>query len=53
MEIIKATGINQGHLSTLVKNLKEAKLVTGEGKHPRLAIQILPNFFETQAKAKG
>ncbi|HEY4932848.1 MAG TPA: hypothetical protein VII23_14860 [Terriglobales bacterium] len=43
--IQKETGINQGDLSTLVKQLKVSKLLSGDGKQPRLAISIPPNFF--------
>ena len=44
--IHRETGMNAGHLSTLVKRLNEAKLVAGESKQPELAISIPPNFFE-------
>jgi hypothetical protein len=44
------TGINQGDLSTLVKRLKESKLVSGDGKEPKLAIVIPATFFEGGAK---
>ena len=40
------TNFNQGHLSTLVKQLSEAKLLVGETKQPKLAISIPPDFFE-------
>ncbi len=46
-EIRDKTKINQGDLSTLVKKLKEGKLVEGDGKQPRLAISIPHNFFES------
>jgi DNA-binding MarR family transcriptional regulator len=46
-DIQRETGINQGHLSTLVKQLKENKLLSGDPKNPRLAITIPTNFFET------
>lgn len=39
------TGINQGHLSTLVKNLANSKFLSGDGKKPKLAISIPANFF--------
>ncbi|MBZ5664440.1 MAG: hypothetical protein LAO30_07520 [Acidobacteriia bacterium] len=48
--IQKVTGINQGHLSTLVKQLNASKLLAGDGKQPKLAISIPPNFFEGEAK---
>jgi hypothetical protein len=38
--------INPGDLSVLVKKLKAAELLTGDPKHPQLAISIPPNFFE-------
>jgi hypothetical protein len=40
------TGINQGHLSTLVKNLANSKLLSGDGKKPKLAISIPATFFD-------
>ena len=47
--IQKETGINQGDLSTLVKQLNVGKLLSGDGKQPKLAISIPPNFFEGEA----
>lgn len=44
--IVNECGINAGDLSTLVKGLKEANLLSGDGKHPRLAISIPKDFFE-------
>lgn len=44
-EILRATSINQGHLSTLVKTLQKAELLVGDPKKPNLAIAIPPNFF--------
>jgi hypothetical protein len=44
--IHREAGINEGHLSTLVKQLVGAKLLSGDGKEPRLAISIPANFFE-------
>jgi hypothetical protein len=44
--IHKKTGINRGHLSTLVKQLNDSKLLSGDGKEPKLAISIPANFFE-------
>lgn len=44
--IRKKTGVNQGHLSTLVKTLNEHKLLVGGTKQPKLAITILSNFFD-------
>jgi hypothetical protein len=46
MEIHKETGIHNGQLSTLVKQLYENKLLMGEAKKPKLAISIPSNFFE-------
>ncbi len=40
------TGIHQGDLSTLVKRLKESKLLCEDPKYPKLAITIPANFFE-------
>lgn len=48
--IQRETGINQGHLSTLVKQLKVGKLLSGDGKKPQLAISVPANFFESGAK---
>lgn len=45
-EIRNETAINQGDLSTLVKRLSEGKLLSGDGKRPKLAISIPGNFFE-------
>jgi len=45
-DIHKETGINQGHLSTMVKQFAEAKLIGGDTKHPKLTISIPQNFFE-------
>jgi hypothetical protein len=47
--IQKDTGFNQGHLSTLVKQLKANQLLVGDGKQPKLAISIPDNFFEGEA----
>jgi hypothetical protein len=46
-EIHHETLMNKGNLSTLVKQLAEAKLLLGDGKKPKLSISIPPNFFET------
>jgi hypothetical protein len=51
-EILKATSVNQGHLSTMVGKLRDAKLLVGDAKKPKLAISIPQNFFESNAKAK-
>jgi hypothetical protein len=47
-EILRETGVNQGDLSTLVKKLSADKLLSGDGKKPRLAIPIPADFFETE-----
>jgi DNA-binding MarR family transcriptional regulator len=47
--IRKDTGLNQGNLSTLVKQLNANKLLTGDGKQPKLAISIPSTFFEDEA----
>jgi hypothetical protein len=44
--IRRETGINQGNLSTLVKQLNDGKLLSGDGKEPELAIPVPANFFE-------
>jgi len=40
------TKMNKGHLSTFVRQLGEAKLLSGEAKQPKLAIPIPSDFFE-------
>ncbi len=45
-QITKECGINKGHLSVLVKNLKAGEVLTGDPKQPKLAISIPSNFFE-------
>jgi len=50
-DIRKETSVNQGHLSTMVGNLHEAKLLIDDTKRPKLAISIPPNFFESNGKA--
>jgi hypothetical protein len=47
-DIQRETKINQGLLSTLVKNLNESELLAGDGKNPKLAISIPSNFFEAE-----
>ena len=44
--IHRESGLNEGHLSTLVKKLKSSNLLSGDGREPRLAIVIRANFFE-------
>lgn len=48
--IVKAIGINQGQLSTFVKQLYEGKLLVDDTKVPKLAIGIPSNFFEKDAE---
>jgi hypothetical protein len=45
-DIHRETGINKGDLSTLVKRLGQGKLLSGEGKEPKLAILVPVTFFE-------
>ena len=48
--IQKETSINQGDLSTLVKQLNASKLLSGDGKQPKLAISIPKDFFKDEAE---
>jgi DNA-binding MarR family transcriptional regulator len=48
-DIQRESGINQGDLSTLVKQLKGANLITADAKQPELKISVPPNFFEDGA----
>lgn len=48
--IQRETGINQGNLSTLVKQLNGVKLLSGDGKSPKLAISVPASFFESEGK---
>lgn len=45
-DIHKEVGINEGQLSTVVKQLKDSQLLSGDGKQPKLAISIPGNFFD-------
>lgn len=45
-EIRTETSVNQGHLSTMVGQLREANLLEGDAKMPKLAISIPPSFFD-------
>jgi CRP-like cAMP-binding protein len=47
-DIQRETKINKGNLSTLVKKLGASKLISGDGKKPKLAISIPANFFESE-----
>ena len=44
-EILREIQINQGDLSTLVKKLAAAKLLSGDGRRPKLAISVPVDFF--------
>ena len=48
--IHRESALNEGNLSTLVKQLKLGKLLSGDGKQPKLAIAIPANFFEMREK---
>jgi hypothetical protein len=45
-DIQRESGINQGDLSTLVKQLRAGNIVTADAKQPKLTISIPSNFFE-------
>ena len=47
--IHREAGINEGHLSTLVKQLNSANLLSGDRKEPKLSISITANFFENES----
>jgi hypothetical protein len=47
--IQRESGMNQGNLSRLVKELSDGNLLSSEGKEPKLAISIPANFFENGA----
>jgi hypothetical protein len=46
--IYREARINQGNLSTLVKKLNSAGLLSGQQKQPKLSIAVPPNFFERE-----
>jgi hypothetical protein len=46
-DIQRETKIHKGDLSTLVKKLGASKLLSGDGKKPKLAISIPAHFFES------
>lgn len=48
--IYKAVGMDQSHLSKLVKKLAAEKLLAAEQKEPRLLITVPPNFFDGDTK---
>jgi hypothetical protein len=45
-DIRRESGMQASNLSTLVRQLAERKLLSGDGKKPKLSIAILANFFE-------
>jgi hypothetical protein len=45
-QIQAQAGVHQGNLSTLVKELKNKKLLFDGSKEPKLAISIPANFFD-------
>jgi hypothetical protein len=47
--IHKETKIHEGQLSTLVKQLNAANLLTDDGNGPKLVIAVPANFFENGA----
>jgi DNA-binding MarR family transcriptional regulator len=50
--IQRDTGMNQGNLSTLVKQLNDGNLLSGNVKEPKLVISIPANFFENGATSE-
>jgi hypothetical protein len=48
-DIHRESGMQRGNLSTLVKQMAERKLLSGDVKKPKLAITIPTNFFEKGA----
>ena len=44
--ITKEAGINQGHLSRLVKALAAKALIASDKKHPRLLVKVPRTFFQ-------
>jgi hypothetical protein len=44
--IYRGARLNQGNLSTLVRRLSDAELLSGDRKKPKLAISVPANFFE-------
>ena len=45
-QIRTKTGVNQGHLSTMVGKIHKVNLLAGDTTTPKLAISIPSNFFE-------
>lgn len=52
-EIHKASGLDQGDLSRLLKVLRAKELLPSDEKHPKLLLSIPPNFFEKTEKQNG
>jgi hypothetical protein len=48
--ICKESGIDQGALSRLTKDLRAKELLAPDDKHPKLIIAILPTFFDSPEK---
>jgi len=48
-DIHRESGMQKGNLSTLVKHMAERKLLSGDGKKPKVAIAIPTDFFEDEA----
>jgi hypothetical protein len=51
--ICEESGIDNGNLSRLVKDLRAKGLITSLEKQPKLVIAIPPNFFEDQENENG
>jgi hypothetical protein len=51
-EIVRATTVHKGDLSTMIGKLHKAKLLAGDTKRPKLTISIPSNFFERNAETK-
>ena len=45
-EINQLTKLNKGQMSTLVKKLGDASLLTEKSKTPKLKVFLPPNFFD-------
>src|SRR5438132_1023559 len=46
-QIVNESEIHQGDLSTLVKRLRDANLLSGDPKLPKVVLILPSNFFET------
>lgn len=44
--LVKASGMDQGGLSRLVKSLAAEQLVSGDVRHPQLVLKIPSTFFD-------